>query len=88
LCNCVIFKVDSCRLAVDDDTHICKQNEVLEAGVKMSLLLKADNLLEMRVICVGIYTKQALEYGLYYFLEVWWEWCAWGKGNKSISCCA
>ena len=49
---------------------------MLEAGVKMSLLLKADNLLEMRVIYVGIYTKQALEYGIYYFLEVWWEWCA------------
>jgi len=61
---------------MNDGTYICKQNEVLETGIEMGLLFKANNLLEMRVVDVGIYTKQALEYCLRYFLEVWWEWCA------------
>jgi hypothetical protein len=29
------------------ETYVRKQNEVLEAGVKMSFLLEADNLLKM-----------------------------------------
>lgn len=47
---------------------------MLEAGVQMGLLLKAHNLLKMRVIDVGIYTEQTFEYGLHYILEVWREW--------------
>ena len=47
---------------MNDGTYICKQNEVLETGIEMVLLFKANNLLEMRVVDVGIYTKQALEY--------------------------
>ena len=63
-------------LFVNQAKLICKHNEVLETGIEMVLLFKANNLLEMRVVDVGIYTKQALEYCLRYFLEVWWEWCA------------
>jgi hypothetical protein len=63
------------------ESYICEQNEVLEAGVKMSLLLEADNLLKVRMIYVGINTEQALEYCLYYFLEVWRERCALTKGE-------
>ena len=67
----------------NEETYICEQNEVLEAGVKMSLLLEADNLLKVRVIYVGINTKQALEYCLHYFLEVWRERCALTKGKPN-----
>ena len=49
-------------LFVNQAKLICKQNEVLETGIEMVLLFKANNLLEMRVVDVGIYTKQALEY--------------------------
>jgi hypothetical protein len=31
----------------NQEAYVCKQNEVLEAGVKMSFLLEADNLLKM-----------------------------------------
>ena len=67
----------------NEETYICEQNEVLEAGIKMSLLLEADNLLKVGVIYVGINTKQALEYCLHYFLEVWRERCALTKGNQT-----
>ena len=59
---------------MNDGTYICKQNEVLETGIEMGLLFKANNLLEMRAVDVGIYTKQALEYILSSL--VWREWCA------------
>jgi len=68
---------------MNDGTYICKQNEVLETGIEMGLLFKANNLLEMRVVDVGIDTKQALEYCLYYFLEVWREWCALTEGKRN-----
>jgi len=68
---------------MNDGTYICKQNEVLETGIEMGLLFKANNLLEMRVVDVGINPKQALEYCLYNFLEVWQEWCALTEGKQN-----
>lgn len=65
---------------MNDGAYICKHNEVHETCIEMG---KANNLLEMRVVDVGINTKQALEYRLHYFLEVWWEWCALTKGKQN-----
>lgn len=66
-------------ITVNGETHVRKQNEVLKASVKMSLLLEADNLLKMGMVYVGINTKQALENCVYNILEVGWKWCAWIK---------
>jgi hypothetical protein len=67
---------------MNDGAYICKHNEVHETCIEMG---KANNLLEMRVVDVGINTKQALEYCLQYFLEVWWEWRALTKGKRNMN---
>ena len=46
---------------------------MLEAGVKVSLFLKAHNLLKMCVVNMGINTEKALVYRLHNFLEILWE---------------
>jgi hypothetical protein len=56
---------------------------VLETGIEMGLLFKANNLLEMGVVSMGIDPKQALEYCLYYFLEVRWKWRALTEGKRN-----
>ena len=50
-----------------------EQCKMLEAGVKVSLFLKAHNLLKMCVVNMGINTEKALEYCLHNFLEILWE---------------
>lgn len=49
---------------------------MLEAGVKMRLFLEIDNLLEMRVVYVGINAEQTFEYRLNNFFKIWGKWCS------------
>lgn len=56
-----------------------EEYEMLEARIQMGFLLKAHDLLKMRVINMCIYTKEAFEYCLDNILEVRRKRCTYKK---------
>lgn len=55
---------------------------MLEACVEVSLLLKTNDFLKVRMINMGIYPEQALEYRLHNLPKVGRKRCTYNNKNK------
>lgn len=70
---------------VHEESYIGEEDEVFEASVEVSLLLEADNALEVGVVDVGVHSEQPLEDGPHHALKVSWERLACSTHRRSRS---
>ena len=56
------------------EPHLCKVHEMFEACVEVSFFSKRDNLVEMRVVDVSVYTEESFEDLFHDWLKILGEW--------------